>query len=94
MTVDEQFNRLHYKLQVLIKQLSGLQKENEQLKKELLSAKNSEAAAHQRVAEMQQQITILRVASGDMAEQDKKDFERRINSYLKEIDKCITFLSK
>ena len=94
MTVDEQFNRLHYKLQVLIKQLSGLQKENGQLKKELLSAKNNEAAAHQRVAEMQQQITILRVASGDMAEQDKKDFERRINGYLKEIDKCITFLSK
>jgi hypothetical protein len=44
--------------------------------------------------EMQEQITILKVASGELSEKDKKDFERKINQYIREVDKCITFLSQ
>jgi hypothetical protein len=29
-----------------------------------------------------------------LSEKDKKDFERKINQYIKEVDKCITFLSQ
>ena len=29
-----------------------------------------------------------------MSEADKKEFEKRINSYLKEIDRCIAMLSQ
>jgi hypothetical protein len=33
------------------------------------------------------------LSGGDMNEKDKKDFEKQINKYVKEIDKCIAFLS-
>ena len=46
----------------------------------------------QQLEEWAQQISILKVSSGDMSEKDKKQFEKKINQYLKEIDKCISYL--
>jgi hypothetical protein len=94
MTVDQQFTLLNEKLQQLLKQYSRLQKENERLKGELSMAKDKESLAAQKMDEMQQQITILKVASGELSEKDKKDFEKKINQYIREVDKCISFLSQ
>jgi alanyl-tRNA synthetase len=84
MPVDQQF----------LKQYNRLQKENERLKKELHQAKNTETFTQQKMEELQQQISILKVASGELNEKDKKEFEKKINQYLREIDKCISFLSE
>lgn len=94
MTVDQQFNLLNEKLQQLLKQYGRLQKENDRLKEELLQSKNKEIQSQYRVDELQQQIAILKLASGDMNEKDKKEFEKKINQYVREVDKCISFLSQ
>ena len=93
-SVDQQFNILNDKLQQLLKQYNRLQKENERLKDELQSARNKEAETHYRIEELQQQISIMKISSGDMNEKDKKEFERKINQYIREVDKCISFLSQ
>jgi phage I-like protein len=94
MTVDQQFTIINEKLQQLLKQYSRLQKENERLRVELSEAKQKESLSIQKLEEMQQQITILKVASGELNEKDKKDFEKKINQYIREVDKCISFLSQ
>ncbi|MGN6398956.1 MAG: hypothetical protein ACTHMD_00775 [Flavisolibacter sp.] len=94
MSVDQQFNIINDKLQQLLKQYNRLQKENERLKEELQQAKTIEVTTQQRMDELQQQVAILKVASGELNEKDKKEFERKINQYIKEIDKCISFLSQ
>ena len=94
MTVDQQFTTLNEKLQQLLRQYSRLQKENDRLKDELQLSKNRETEIHQRVDELQQQISILKVTSGEMNERDKKEFEKKINQYIREVDKCISFLSQ
>ena len=94
MSLDQQFNIISDKLQQLLKQHNRLQKENERLKEELQQSKTLETITQQKMEEMQQQITILKVASGELNEKDKRDFERKINQYIKEIDKCISFLSQ
>jgi len=94
MSLDQQFNIINDKLQQLLKQHNRLQKENERLKEELQQSKTLETITQQKMEEMQQQITILKVASGELNEKDKRDFERKINQYIKEIDKCISFLSQ
>lgn len=94
MTVDQQFTTLNEKLQQLLKQYNRLQKENERLKEDLQQATSREAEIRYRVDELQQQIGILKLGSGDMNERDKKEFEKKINSYIREIDKCISFLSQ
>jgi predicted nucleic acid-binding Zn-ribbon protein len=94
MIVDQQFTTLNEKLQQLLKQYNRLQKENERLKEELLQSKNRETEIQNRIDELQQQISILKLSSGEMSERDKKEFEKKINSYIREIDKCISFLSQ
>jgi cell division septum initiation protein DivIVA len=94
MSLDNQFNIIYEKLQQLLKQHHKLKRENEQLKKELQEQKDSELQAQQKMEYLQQQISILKLAGGDMNEADKKEFEKKINNYIKEIDKCIAFLSQ
>jgi chromosome segregation ATPase len=94
MTLDQQFNALNDKLQQLLKQHTRLQKEAQRLREELVSAKNKETETQQKVEELQQQISVLKYASGELNEKDKKAFERKINQYIKEIDRCVSFLSQ
>lgn len=94
MTVDQQFNNLHDKLQQLLKQHHRIQKENERLKEELLEARKKETENQNRIDEFQQQVSILKISTGEMNEQDKKEFEKKINQYIREVDKCISFLSQ
>jgi uncharacterized coiled-coil DUF342 family protein len=94
MTVDQQFTTLNEKLQQLLRQYNRLQKENERLKEELQQSKKKELDIQGKVDELQQQASILKLASGEMSERDKKEFEKKINQYIREIDKCISFLSQ
>ena len=52
------------------------------------------AAREKSADELKQQVNILKVSTGTMNESDKKEFEKRINSYLKEIDRCIALLGE
>lgn len=93
MTVDEQFNLLQEKLQTLLRQQGRLQRENEQLRQELDAARQKEQQAQLQVDGLQQQVMILKVSSGELNEKDRKEFEKKIGQYIREIDKCIAYLS-
>ena len=92
--MEQQLKRIQDKLQQLLKQYNRLQKENERLKEELQHSKSKDTETQRRMEELGQQVSILKVASGEMSEKDKKDFEKKINQYVREIDKCISFLSQ
>ena len=94
MTIDQQFNSLNDKLQLLLKQHFRLQKENERLREELNNAKEKELLKQERIGELEQQVSLLKLASGSMDEKDKREFEKKINQYIREVDKCISFLSQ
>jgi chromosome segregation ATPase len=94
MSIDQQFTAINDKLQLLLRAMNRVQKENEKLKSDLEQAKQKESTAKQSIEELQQQSSILKLASGDMSDKDKKNFEKKINQYIKEIDKCIAFLSQ
>ena len=94
MSVDQQFNIINDKLQQLLKHQARLKKENEKLRMELQSYTEKETSYQQKIDELSQQISILKLSAGDMNEKDKKEFERQINLYIKEIDKCIAFLGQ
>ena len=94
MSVDQQFNIINDKLQQLLKQQARVRRENEQLRAELEANKNKQAEAQQSIDELQQQVAILKLAAGEMNEKDKRDFEKKINQYIREIDKCIAYLGQ
>lgn len=94
MSIDLQFNSINEKLQEVLKRYSRIQKENDRLKEELLQWKNNDTAMQQKIDELQQQLSILKLASGELSPKDRKDFERKVSQYVKEIDRCISFLSQ
>jgi hypothetical protein len=94
MSVDQQFTVLYEKLQSLLRQYNRVEKENEKLRDELQASKLKEAETLGKIAELQQQVSILKLAAGEMSEKDKKVFERQLNQYIREIDKTIAYLSE
>lgn len=84
---------INEKLQQLLKKHVALKKENDNLKDELKDLKQKEEDYISTLYELDQKVNILKAASGQMAESDQKEFEKRINQYIKEIDKCIGLLS-
>lgn len=93
-TTEQHLKRIQEKLQQLLKQHAAVMKENNKLREELDSARKKIMVQQKSADELKQQVSILRVSAGEMNEQDKKEFEKRINGYLKEIDRCIAMLGE
>ncbi|HLF46181.1 MAG TPA: hypothetical protein VI548_07130 [Chitinophagaceae bacterium] len=95
MTEPEiQLKRIQDKLQQLLKLQTALLNENQQLKKELAKSTKHSLIYQQHIDDLKQQVEVLKINSGNWDESDKKDFEKRINTYIKEIDRCISMLSE
>jgi len=92
--LEIQLKRIQDKLQQVLKDHSALQKENLKLKEELDKNRNQSFTNQQTIEDLKQQVDVLKITSGDWDESDKKEFEKRINSYIKEIDRCIALLSE
>jgi hypothetical protein len=92
--LEDHIKRINTKLQQVLKKTELLKKENERLKKDLSEKEDAQNQYVEYVDELRQQISILKAATGKMEETDKKEFEKRINQYIKGIDKCISLLSE
>lgn len=92
--LQSNIKNINEKLQRLLRNYQQLQKDNERqtkLIKELQATKDKNT---EQIAIMQQQLEILKASAGQMNSADKKAFEKNINQYIKEIDKCIGLLSE
>ena len=92
--VEENLKRINQKLQQLLKQYQALQKENGQLKTNINTLTQQRQEDALRIMQLEQQAGILKSAAGKMDEADKKSFEKHIDQYIREIDKCIGLLSE
>jgi hypothetical protein len=90
--LEIQLANLQNKLQLLLKQSQFLVKENNNLKKEkeqlFEEINNKDELMHK----MQQQIDALKI-NNMMDEDEKKQMEKRIDEYLREIEKCLSILN-
>jgi predicted nuclease with TOPRIM domain len=92
--LENDIKRVQDKLQQLLRQYQLLQRENEKLTESVKKLKDEKENQVQQVEQLQQQVSILKIAAGQMNETDKKSFEKNINQYIKDIDKCIALLSE
>lgn len=94
MNTEQQLKRIQDKLQQLLKQHATVQKENAALKQELQVAGKKISDSQQTIDELKQQTSILKVNADVMSDADKKEFEKRLSHYIKEIDRCIALLGE
>ena len=93
-TTEQRLKRIQDKVQQVLKQNIALQKENEALKGELVQVKKDASISSEQSAMLRQRMEIIKYSNGEMDEADKKQFEKRINTYIREIDRCIAMLSQ
>jgi uncharacterized coiled-coil DUF342 family protein len=92
-TIEEHIDFINSKLQVLLKKYASLQKENASLRSEVELYKEKQLQSLQKIDSLETQTNILKTSAGSMNEDEKKNFEKKINQYIKDIDKCITMLN-
>jgi predicted nucleic acid-binding Zn-ribbon protein len=94
MDAGLQLKRINDKLQDLLKKYELLQKENDKLRNELLPAKQREIGFMEQISILEQKIMVLKTNVGKMDETDRKELDKKLHGYLKEIDRCISMLSE
>ena len=92
-TVNEQIHSINTKLQQLLKKYAALRKENAILTEELKEKKMNEKRFLDKIDSLEMQTGLLKASSGKMDEKEKHDFEKRINQYIKDLEKCIAMLN-
>jgi predicted RNase H-like nuclease (RuvC/YqgF family) len=88
------FKRVHEKILLLLKQHQNLQKENERLKEELKKMQDRGDLLSRDAEKFRHQAEVSKLTGRGLEENDKKMLEKRLNQYVREIDKCIALLQE
>ncbi|HYE54773.1 MAG TPA: hypothetical protein VD996_08020 [Chitinophagaceae bacterium] len=92
--MEQQIQQISQKLQQLLKRHAVLQKERDQLKEQLATLQSERKQQLQAIDLLQQKVQVLQASKGEMTEEEKKAFEKRLAQYIREIDKCIAMLGE
>ena len=92
--LETNINRINNKLQQLLKNYRQLQKDNERQTQLINRLQESKEKDNLQLAGLQEQLEIVKATAGQLNDADKKAFEKTINRYIREIDKCIGILSE
>ena len=90
--INDQILRIEDKVQLLLKEYNTAQKEIQRLQKENNRLTEELKAKTDQATQLHQKVDALKMNGNNMEESTKKDLEKRINTYLKDIDKCLALL--
>jgi peptidoglycan hydrolase CwlO-like protein len=90
----EQIERIRLKIQAILKKQQTLEKENEKLKTDIERRLYLEKELKEKVGQLEEQTSLLKASSGQMDDASRKAFEKQLNHYIREIDRCIAMLSQ
>lgn len=92
--LQEQLKQITEKLQQVVHRYQLLQKEHEQLSREVIALRDKEKARLIRIDELEMKMTALQTVTGQLNETEKREVEKKINRYIRDIDRCIALLSE
>ncbi len=92
MPHESLLTEIYSRLQKLVKEHEQLKKENTKLKAELEKKNQQQQAFAEKESQLKDQIAILQTTGKNLDETGKKALEKRINEYIRNIDKTIALL--
>lgn len=92
MNPSEEIRRVQQKLQQLIDQHHLLYKEKLRLEAELKKSQDQLQRQQLQAEGLEQQLAASRLSGASMSDDEKREIEKKINQYIKEIDRCIAQL--
>lgn len=87
-------HELQEKLKRLLDKHSAVQRENRKLVAENESLQQQMVAKDAQIKTLQQQVAVVRSGIKSWHPEQKKLFVKRIDAYLKEIDKCLALINE
>jgi predicted nuclease with TOPRIM domain len=88
----EHIEQIEAKLNLLSSKIKGLRKENETLQKELLKKHAEIEAMKIKSSELEMRLGLKTDDGDENAVGSRATLEKKINEYIKEIDRCISLL--
>ncbi len=93
LDLDQHIKNIQDKLQQLMRNQQTLAKENQRLQKELEKSNMKILEKEEMIQSLRQQLDALQLGTTAQTPEEKALLEKRINGYLKEIDKCLALLN-
>lgn len=90
----EQIERIGRKTKLLLQKMEAVEKENQQLKQQLHALNAHLSEKEEKIHLLTDQIQALRLLSSNLNPEEKKELEKKISGYIREIDRCIALLSE
>ncbi len=90
----QHIRRIQDKLQGLQKQFQQVTRDRDRLGQEIQSFQEKDQLQQHRIEQLEKQLEMNRAIRPERNDTDKKALEKRINQYLREIDKCIALLNE
>ena len=92
--LTDHINLIQQKLHLLLKQYELLQQENEKKSASILSLQSKLEEQQRSIEELKQSNLILQSTTSAMDPMAKKELDVKLQQYIKNIDHCISLLSK
>ncbi len=92
--LDQHIQSLQQKMQLLVKKHQQLEKENAKLREELMRLKETQSEKKQEVEVLEMQNAMLKASQQHLDDKEKKELEKKLSLYIKEIDRCIAMLTE
>ncbi len=94
LSPSEHIDQVHVKITRLLKQYRQLEKENERLKTELAKKNETDEMISQKNRQLERQLNMMKATAGSGDDTAKKEIEKQLNFYIREIDRCIAILGQ
>jgi chromosome segregation ATPase len=88
-----QIVRIANKIKLLLKHQEQLRRENERLKSSVSAKEQEITSLKESLSHKDEKLAVLEAASGKMDGKARQDFEKKINQYLRDLDKVIVHLN-
>lgn len=92
--LEASLKRILEKVQQLLRRTKAMQQENDRLHNTVKESEEKLRLAQEQIQLMRTQLDVLKMNAGELTGADKKEIEKKINLYLKEIDRCIALLGE
>jgi chromosome segregation ATPase len=91
---QQPWKHIQDKLQQVLQRYQVLQKDNDRLRKEVTELKSRDVAQVKKIEELEIKVAALKTATGQLTDAEKKELDKRLHQYIREIDRCIAMLSE
>ena len=91
--LEIRFRKVFDKFQQLLKNHQVLQRENEKLRNAIAALKKEQEDMREAAEKIKLERDVLKMSAGSLDDKEKKELDRQLSRYIKEIDKCIAQLS-